>query len=179
MRSAEPQRTRSSRRPLPALRGDRDLLAIQELAELIVASSRSASQRQRLLGAAAVPVTMASLAALRVIDRTGPVALSVLAERLELDQSTVSRQVRPLEEAGLADRSADPEDRRAVRVRVTPGGRRLLRRVRDVALNDYDVALSDWAPADRAMLGTLVGRLRRDLLRIETDAEGWSVGKSG
>lgn len=167
-----------SRRPLPALRDDRDLQAIQELAELIAASSRSASQRQRLLRAAEVPVTMASLAALRVIDRTGPLALSTLAQRLELDQSTVSRQVRPLEEAGLAERSADPDDRRAVRLRVAPEGHRLLRRVRDVALNDYDVALSDWSPADRALLGALVDRLRTDLLRIETDAEGWSVRKS-
>lgn len=167
-----------ARRSLSALRDDRDLRAIQELAELIAASSRSASQRQRLLRAAAVPVTMASLAALRVIDRTGPIALSALAQRLGLDQSTVSRQVRPLEEARLAERSADPDDGRAVLLRTSAEGRKLLRRVADVALNDYDVALSDWTTADRALLGTLVDRLRMDLLRIETDADGWSVRKS-
>jgi DNA-binding MarR family transcriptional regulator len=53
---------------------------------------------------------------------SGPVRLSDLAARVEIDASTASRHVRALENAGLIRRSADPDDGRAFRVELTELG---------------------------------------------------------
>lgn len=166
-----------TRRAVRALRGDADLRAIQEFTDLVAASARSSAQRERLRRAVGAPVTTASMTALRLIERAGPLAMSELARRLGLDQSTLSRQVRPLEDEALVLRSNDRGDRRVVWLRVSAKGIRLLQRLRDVELNDFDVALSDWSERDRARLATLLDRFRTDLLRVRVDPLGWSVGK--
>lgn len=166
------------RRPVTELRRDTALQAVHDFAELIAASARSSVQRERIGRATGSPVTSASLAALRTIDHLGTPTVSAVARRLRLDQSTLSRQVRPLEDQGLVERRAAAGDRRAVRLRSTARGRRLLRRIRDVALNDYDVATGDWSEEDRALLGRLLERLRVDLLRNEVGDDGWSVAKA-
>ncbi len=169
--------TARTRRPITQLRRDPNLIAIQEFTDLVAASARSSAQRDRLRRATEAPVTTASLTALRLIERIGPLAMSEVARRLNLDQSTLSRQVRPLEKEGLVERRNDTGDRRVVWLSVSTKGRRLLQRMRDVALNDYDVALSDWSSRDRARLGALLERLRVDLLAVRVDSEGWSVDK--
>jgi DNA-binding MarR family transcriptional regulator len=156
---------------------DPAVLAVHELADLIAASARSPRQRERVVRAARVPLTGAGLVALRAVERHGPIAVSEVARRLAVDQSTASRQLRPLEEQGLVIRATDPADRRSARLAVTPKGRRLLDRVREVSLNDYAVALSDWSAADRASLAALVDRLRVALLHTRADETGWSVRK--
>ena len=125
------------------------------------------------------PITGASMTALQTIERLGPIAMSKLAERLELDQSTLSRQVRPLEEEGLVTRTADANDRRVARLASTAKGSTLLHRMRDVSLNDYDVALRDWPATDRAQLAALLDRFRRALLDVRVDRWGWSVDVAG
>jgi DNA-binding MarR family transcriptional regulator len=153
------------------------VLAVHELADLIAASARSPRQRERVVRAARVPLTGAELVALRAVECHGPIAVSEVGRRLAVDQSTASRQLRPLEEQGLVTRAIDPADRRSARLAVTPKGRRLLDRVREVSLNDYAVALSDWSDADRASLAALVDRLRVALLHTHADETGWSVRK--
>lgn len=154
-----------------------DVLAVHEFADLVATSARSARQRERVVRAARVPLTGAELLALRTVQRYGPIGVSEVARRLEVDQSTASRQIRPLEEQGLVTRGTDPADRRSARLAVTPKGRRLLDRVRDVSLNDYSVALGDWSGADRATLAALLDRLHVALLHTRADESGWSVRK--
>ncbi len=156
---------------------DRDLVRIAEFADLVGTSARSVRQRERVLRAAGVPVTDAGLTILRLVRRHDGIAVTDLARRLELDQSTVSRQLRPLEEHGLVVRTADPDDRRVARLAITGDGLALLRRVRAVMLNDFDVALSDWSSYDRRLLADLLERFREDLLAARTDETGWSVRK--
>ena len=98
--------------------------------------------------------------------------------RIEVDLSNASRQLRALEDQGLVARRVDPADRRVARFVVTAAGRRVLERVRAVALNDYAVALDDWSARDRRQLAALLDRFRESLLATEPDETGWSVGKS-
>jgi hypothetical protein len=51
--------------------------------------------------------------------------------------------------------------------------------VREVWLEDFDAALSDWSPQDRRLLGELLERFRKALLEARTDETGWSLRKSG
>lgn len=92
-----------------------------------------------------------------------PARLSDLATMLRLDASTVSRQVRALEEAGLVHREPDPGDRRATRLLLSEPGRtelRLQHHERNAALA---AATSSWTEVDRETLMTLLERLAADL----------------
>jgi DNA-binding MarR family transcriptional regulator len=144
---------------------DPTLHALYEFTELIAANVRSTRQRERVMRAAKLPLTRAALNALRIVERHGPVAVSELARRLGVDQSTASRQLRPLETQRLVTRAGDDSDRRVAWLSLTPKGRRVLERTTEVWLGDYDLALTDWSDADRATLGELLDRLRNDLSR--------------
>jgi DNA-binding MarR family transcriptional regulator len=163
------------RTPEVKVRREPDLLAIHDFTTLVAANARSSRQRDRVLRAAGVPLTAAGLSVLRIVERHGPIAVSEVARRLSVDQSTVSRQIRPVEELGLVAREIDDADRRVAWLTLTDEGTTLLRRVDDVALHDFDVALADWSPADRARLAQLLARFREDLLANQLDESGWSV----
>jgi DNA-binding MarR family transcriptional regulator len=158
---------------------DADLERIHEFTQLVIASTRSPRQRERLQRALDLPVSETNLGALRLIQRHGPIAVSEIARRLEIDQSRASRQVRALEDQHLVMRAIDPSDRRVAYLEVTAAGDALLARVRAVALNDYAVALEDWSDGDRTQLVELLDRFRDALLAAETDDSGWSVRKAG
>jgi DNA-binding MarR family transcriptional regulator len=70
------------------------------------------------------------LAALATIESTGPLTLGELANREQVAPPTITKAVGGLEEQGLVARTADPADRRVVRVEITADGRRLLERSR-------------------------------------------------
>jgi DNA-binding MarR family transcriptional regulator len=62
--------------------------------------------------------------------------MSVLAERCTLSLSRLSRVVPEIEEAGYVERRPDPDDGRAVLVRLTDTGRQLTQRAFDLHLKD-------------------------------------------
>jgi DNA-binding MarR family transcriptional regulator len=64
------------------------------------------------------------------IGADGPLTPTELAELLELPLSTASFRVRRLERRGHAERVPNPSDGRSFLIRLTPPGRRLLRKAR-------------------------------------------------
>lgn len=156
-------------------RADPDLLRIHDFVDLVGTAARSPRQRERMLRAAGAPITGASLTILQWVARHGPSAPTDLARSLELDQSTVSRQIRPLEDGGLVSRAADGSDRRVSRVEVTPAGQHLLDAVRDVGLHDLDVALDGFTDDERHQLADLLERMRAGMLAARLDPSGRSV----
>jgi DNA-binding MarR family transcriptional regulator len=155
-----------------------DLERIHEFTSLLIASTRSPRQRERLQRALGVSLSETNLGVLRLVQRQGPIAVSEVARRNEVDLSNASRQLRALEDQGLVTRAADPDDRRVARVAITAAGRRVLDRARAIALNDYAVALDDWTARDRAQLADLLDRFRVSLLATEPDESGWATTKS-
>ncbi len=67
-------------------------------------------------------VTMAQCHLLIELDAARSTSLKELAERLDLDPSTVSRTVETLVGRGLVVRRQDPSDRRLQRLELTPDG---------------------------------------------------------
>lgn len=110
--------------------------------------------RQRLAGDQLEPATYWVLMNLS----PGSVRISALAASTQLDTSTISRHVTQLEQAGLVERSQDPDDRRAQRVRLTEEGRAQLAastaRRREVLTHTLD----DWDAAELADLERLLDR---------------------
>jgi DNA-binding MarR family transcriptional regulator len=156
---------------------DPNLAAIREFVDFVGKNVRSARQRERLVRAARVPLTGAGLSALRTIERHGPITVTDVARRLGVDQSTASRQLRPLEEQGLVTRATVAADGRLASLSVSGKGREVLERVDAVIVNDFDVALSDWSDDDRSTLAALLDRFRVGLLHPHADDSGWSVRK--
>lgn len=121
----------------------------------------------------------AALLALAVLDAgtrgpDGPLRLTGLAERLQVDLSVASRQVASLIEMGAVERVVDQRDGRARRLRVTADGRQLLSTAqREVARLVAD-QLTEWNESDLLTLVTLLARLRADLT-IPSDLSGASL----
>jgi DNA-binding MarR family transcriptional regulator len=108
-------------------------------------------------------VDRAAYIALQRVADQGPVRMSDVAAALCLDLSTVSRQVRTLEDAGLLTRTVDPADRRASRLAATPEGTALVERMQATFSQILEGALADWSERDRAALSRLLERLADDL----------------
>lgn len=109
------------------------------------------------------PCDRAGLAVLHILEHAGELRLSELAGALGLDPSTVSRQVRALEDSGLVTRREDPADRRAYHLALTGTGLAALGDVRQRRRELLAAALADWRPRDRERLAGLLGRLADDL----------------
>jgi DNA-binding MarR family transcriptional regulator len=140
------------------------LQTILEFTEFVAAAANSSRQKERVVRAAGVPITGAGLTALRAIERYGPLAVSELARRVRVDLSTMSRQLRPLETLGLVARSTDPADGRVAWLTVSAKGRNLLARVDQSVVDDFDAALADLSPSDRADLARLLERFQTGLV---------------
>ena len=71
-------------------------------------------------------VDRAGYLALRTIEDLGPLSTKALATALNLDASTVTRQIAALEAGGFVDRRPDPNDRRSSTIVLTAEGRQMM-----------------------------------------------------
>jgi DNA-binding MarR family transcriptional regulator len=67
---------------------------------------------------------------LATVSNHGPLPLGELAERERVASPTITKVIALLHEKGLVDKAIDPDDRRFVRVALTPAGEELLERTR-------------------------------------------------
>ena len=72
----------------------------------------------------------AQVSALAQVDVFGPLRIGDLAVRERVAAPTITRVVGILTEAGLVQRTSDPDDRRSWLVSITPAGRRQLDQIR-------------------------------------------------
>jgi DNA-binding MarR family transcriptional regulator len=100
----------------------------------------------------------------RITD-TGPVRLSELADWQEVDRSTMTTQVRRLEDQGLVSRSPDPRDGRATLIRATRSGAARHRRTKETARGVYQDLLTDWSAEDLERAAVVAARLIETLER--------------
>jgi DNA-binding MarR family transcriptional regulator len=134
-----------------------DTALAADLVAVVARIHRLATQRVRTL----LPYARARL--LSAIDEQGPARVSDLAAFDYCSQSTMSTQVRLLEDAGLVSRTTDSADARSVRIHITADGRSVLAQVhaeRGAAIDQHLARLDD---ADRQTLAEAV-RIMRGLL---------------
>jgi DNA-binding MarR family transcriptional regulator len=75
------------------------------------------------------PISLSQAFALHELDADVPLSQRVLAERLHLEKSSVSRMAAEMERYGLLVRERHPDNRRLYRLRLTARGRRLHREI--------------------------------------------------
>src|SRR5271165_6563985 len=110
-----------------------------DLLGVVARLNRLATQRTRL------PLPWAQVRLLSTIEDQGAARISDLAALDHCAQPTMTMQVRRLEDAGMVTRTTDPDDGRAVLIRITAKGVETLARARD----------------DRATLAAAVGVMQR------------------
>jgi DNA-binding MarR family transcriptional regulator len=98
---------------------------------------------------------------LTVLHRIGPSRVSVLAQALGLDRTTVTRHLDELESRGLVTRRSDERDRRAMLVSLTPAAAEHLDAMRVKNRQRIRRVCADWTPEEREMFGRLLPRFAR------------------
>jgi DNA-binding MarR family transcriptional regulator len=110
---------------------------IQALALAVLRFTRDIRQGQQAVD----PVRTGIL---QQVAERGPVRPSELAETLEVNHSTISRQVQALEQEQLISIEADPHDQRAYRIALTQEGREHLQHLTEAGLEVFSGLVEDW-----------------------------------
>ncbi len=137
-----------------------DLVAVSDsFVRLMRAFARTKAQ---LLDAAQHDVEWSAQMVLRCLANSGPLRSGGIADRLQADPSTVSRQVAALVKDGLVERRADPEDGRASLLVLTDQAGEVLKRHDDLRYQHFASMLSGWSERDLAKFATLMSRFADD-----------------
>lgn len=100
------------------------------------------------------------LALLQMIAAHGQIHPSKLAEELEVNQSSITRQVQILEDEGDVMVSADPGDLRACIIQLTDAGHNNLNELSAIGLGRFSKFVANWDAEE-------VRTLTRLLLKLE------------
>jgi DNA-binding MarR family transcriptional regulator len=141
-----------------------DLTEIERLLTRVAYLAGRARQHERLMSDSGLSLDRASVSILRHIAESEPLRPGVLAVRLSVEASHVTRQLRQLESDGYVVRVPDPEDRRAQRVQITDAGLAAFDRVREASRRGIGTVLDDWSTEDLRQLAQLFNRLVDDFV---------------
>jgi DNA-binding MarR family transcriptional regulator len=110
-------------------------------------------------------IDRAGYLALRTIEDLGPLSTKALATALNLDASTVTRQVAALEAGGFVDRRPDPNDRRSSSILLTADGREMMAGVEQERRQGIEALVDAWPDSEKAVLGRVLHKLNTSLLQ--------------
>ncbi len=139
----------------PPCAGDDDVAALERELSVLLRRARSFSGE---LARTVHPELEAAAYGLLMHVVDGGARATDLAEYFGIDKSTVSRQVRLLEQLGLLCREPDPGDARVLRLVATQEGVRRLSAARDARRRRVEERLTGWDTDD---VGRLAGLLAR------------------
>ncbi|MFF2324657.1 MULTISPECIES: MarR family winged helix-turn-helix transcriptional regulator [unclassified Streptomyces] len=108
------------------------------------------------------------------IQAEGPLSISQLSNAFGLDTSTLNRQTAAMLRAGVVERIPDPEGGIARKFAITAEGERRLDNDRTANVNGLARVLADWSPEEAARFADGLGRLNRDIERL--DGRPWPRG---
>ncbi|MEV6105224.1 MarR family transcriptional regulator [Streptomyces sp. NPDC051940] len=135
-------------------------------AELAVFYRRARAVSAELARSVHPELEPAAYALLVRLAESGEQRATDIACYFGVGKATMSRQLRTLEELGLIERAADPNDRRASLVRLTAGGRQRVEQARSARREQWVRRLSAWERDEVVELARLLRRFN------ELNAEG-------
>jgi DNA-binding MarR family transcriptional regulator len=106
---------------------------------------------------------------LKALENDGPMRSSQVADLLQADPSTVSRQVSALVKDGLIVRRADPEDGRATLLVLTTKAGGVLKRHDQIRRQHFDQMLAGWNERDLRKFSALLQRFTEDFESASLD----------
>ena len=93
-----------------------------------------------------------------------PLHQATLAEMMDMEPITLSRQVDRMEAAGLIERRPDPVDRRIKRLHLTEAARPLVDKFKAVATSCYDNVLTGISEEEVELVVDVLTRIRANLV---------------
>lgn len=126
-------------------------------------------------------VSLPQLRVLVILASRGPQTLNAVARSLEIHPSNATRACDRLVDAGLLRRAEDTNDRRQLRLTLTPSGERLVHRVMDHRRSHVEDLLRRVPPLQRAQLaGALraLGAAAGERLERAAWQSGWTTTTS-
>lgn len=105
-----------------------------------------------------------------LLERNDRQSVGALADQVNLDASTVTRQVAAMKNAGLVEKHDNPDDRRGGFVTITEAGRDAAAEVRERRLQRIEYGFRNWSEAERRDFARLTARYNdslRDMLNEE------------
>ncbi|AHH96888.1 hypothetical protein GCM10010174_34430 [Kutzneria viridogrisea] len=108
----------------------------------------------------------ANLRVLQLVGQAGRVRPSELAVALGVHQSSVTRQVRALEEAGHVELAGNPEDRRSCFISLTEAGRAEAERLTEIGLSRFERFVADWDVAEVRELIRLLAKFEQSTAEV-------------
>ena len=118
--------------------------------------------RAQILAAAMHDVEWSAHVLLKCLAAEGPLRSSAIAELIDSDPSTVSRQVAGLVREGLVERRADPVDGRACLLVLTPAADAVLSDHDEVRYAHFARMLASWDERDLRRFAALLARFTAD-----------------
>jgi DNA-binding MarR family transcriptional regulator len=106
------------------------------------------------------------------VSEQAPIRLSDISDSVELDLSTISRQVRDLVAAGLLAKVPDPADGRAALLSLTERGAAVLDAVSESRRQVLAEAIAEWTDEERNALAGGLLRLGAGLHQLRDNDEG-------
>jgi DNA-binding MarR family transcriptional regulator len=106
---------------------------------------------------------------MHLLERHGEIAMSRLAEMLDVSDSAATGLIDRIEERGFVERIRVPEDRRIVLVRITPVGLQTLEDVERSRTELLGHALDQLDPSQIEGIATAMAALRVALLASHSD----------
>ena len=129
-----------------------------EVAETALVLRRDFERRAVELG-----VTRAQWRVLARLSRQDGLRQVELADALDVEPITLCRMIDRLEEAGLVERRADEEDRRAWRIHLTPKALPLIETLRGIAEDFLAEALAGISETEQARVRDVLARVRSNV----------------
>ena len=147
----------------------------RELVDAVLSASRAlVAVAARSLAACEAEITLPQYRALVVLSARGPRRVADLADALGVMPSTATRMCDRLVAKQLLRRTRSPQDRRSVRVAVTPEGRRMVDQVSEARRRELQRVLSQLPPEGRPALVDALRAFSR--AAGEVPEEDWALG---
>jgi DNA-binding MarR family transcriptional regulator len=116
-------------------------------------------------------LTRAQWRALKRLHHDEGMRQNELAEFLEMEPIAVGRVIDRLQKAGFVERRADPKDRRAWRLYVTPAAHGVLHEMEAIAAELYRIAQRGVPAGELKTMISVLSRMKDNLAALD-DAEG-------
>lgn len=101
-----------------------------------------------------------------VADGQTPIAAD-LCRRLNYDTGSMTRMLNRLEEKGVIVREPGREDRRVVRLRITPTGRKIYPKLRDATIRVLNQLVAGFTAAEVHQAHQILARMRSNMEYID------------
>jgi DNA-binding MarR family transcriptional regulator len=139
---------------------------VAAVADNFVSLMRSFTKvRSRWMAMAADDVERSAHIVLRFVSNEGPVRATAIAEGLQFDLSTVSRQVAALVKDGLLERRADQGDGRASLLVITEKAQAVLAGHDEMRVSHFADMLEGWSARDLRRFAALLAQFTNDFER--------------